>query len=340
MRITRHGMLLDAGDSWMTGFFDHLAFSSKLSFLVIVNVASFLQIALIIFQLEIFFCCTFDFYSNPVFFPFFENMLILTHSTEYPKMAPVTETYFEQALHYIFPGKCFEELVVKLDVTHAKCAPLVLSRCLGVAITLGSTFLLVPQILKIYSAKSGRGISLWAQVLGLIAAAANAAYSYEKKFVFGQWGDTLFVAIQMVFIIMQILWYGGAQAYAFAFMATCWCAAMAIAYHHVPMYVLEALQTVAIPIIFISKGIQVVSNYRQRSTGQLSVLSVAMQLGGCLARIFTSFQASSGDLLVLAPYLIAALLNGIIFAQIFYYGSGKVKEGGYKKLSKQTKKSN
>jgi hypothetical protein len=54
-----------------------------------------------------------------------------------------------------------------------------------VAITLGSSFLLVPQILKIYGAGSGEGISLFAQILGLIAASGTAAYSFEKKFVFG-----------------------------------------------------------------------------------------------------------------------------------------------------------
>jgi len=66
---------------------------------------------------------------------------------------------------------------------------------------------------------------------------------------------------------------------------------MGIAYHHVPMYILEVLQASAIPIIFISKGIQVVQNYSQQSTGQLSVLSVGLQFVGCIARVFTSLQA-------------------------------------------------
>jgi len=256
-------------------------------------------------------------------------------------MAPAASNYFHQAMHYIFPGNCFEELIVRFNITHQKCFPLVLSRLLGVAITLGSSFLLVPQILKIHSAKSGRGISLWAQVLGLLAAAANAAYSYEKGFVFGQWGDTLFVAIQMIVIIMQILWHSGAQAYSFAFLAWCWCATMGITYHYVPMHVLEGLQAVAIPIIFVSKGIQVIQNYNQRSTGQLSVLSVGMQFAGCIARVFTSLQEAAGDWLVLAPYLMAGALNGIIFAQIFYYGSGKVRDGGYRNGSnKKAKKTN
>ncbi|KAI1723231.1 PQ loop repeat domain-containing protein [Ditylenchus destructor] len=233
---------------------------------------------------------------------------------------PTASNYFHQALHYVFPGKCFEEIVVRFNFAHEKCFPLVLSRLLGIAITVGSSFLLVPQILKIYTAKSGRGISLWAQVLGLLAAAGNASYNYEKGYVFGQWGDTLFVAIQMIFIIMQILWYSDAQPYALAFMAWCWCASLAVFYHFVPMAVLEAIQLSSVPIVFISKSIQVTQNYREQSTGQLSIISVSMQFGGCMARIFTTIQEAGGEWLILLPYIVAAVLNGIILAQILYYG--------------------
>lgn len=58
-----------------------------------------------------------------------------------------------------------------------------MSRLLGFAITLGSAFLFVPQILKIHNARSGRGISLLSQVLALLSAGAVCAYSYEKQFV-------------------------------------------------------------------------------------------------------------------------------------------------------------
>jgi hypothetical protein len=63
--------------------------------------------------------------------------------------------------------------------------PILFSRILGVGITMGSSFLLVPQILKIYGARNGEGISLVAQFLGLLSAAGTAAYSYEQKFIFG-----------------------------------------------------------------------------------------------------------------------------------------------------------
>jgi len=69
------------------------------------------------------------------------------------------------------------------------------------------------------------------------------------------------------------------------------------------------------------KGIQIWANYEQGETGQLSVISVTMQFGGCLARVFTSIQETNWDWLIIAPFVVASILNGIILAQILYYGS-------------------
>ncbi|KAI3413710.1 hypothetical protein GPALN_011193 [Globodera pallida] len=220
---------------------------------------------------------------------------------------------------YLFPDKCSDIFFIDFNFFHKECAPLLISRLLGIAITFGSTFLLVPQILKIHNAKSGEGLSLLAQLLGLISAAAVSAYSYEKSFIFGQWGDSLFVAIQTTFIIVQILYFSGNFAYAVAFVSCCWSASLAIFYHYIPMAILTQLQAAVIPIVFLSKGIQIFANYRQCGTGQLSLISVSMQFGGCVARVFTSVQETAGDWLVIAPFLVSSLLNGIIFLQIIYY---------------------
>lgn len=111
----------------------------------------------------------------------------------------VARKTFHNALHFVFPKNCFEELLIKFNVFHSmypdfpfpcktivveECVPMVTSRLLGLAITGGSMFILIPQILKVFAAKSGVGISLAAQLLALVAAGATSAYSYEKGFVF------------------------------------------------------------------------------------------------------------------------------------------------------------
>jgi mannose-P-dolichol utilization defect protein 1 len=62
------------------------------------------------------------------------------------------------------------------------------------------------------------------------------------------------------------------------------------------------------------------------------LISVFLQFAGCVARIFTSIQ-ETGDRLVIASFSVAALLNGIIFLQMFIYW-----DAGKKKVAEQKKK--
>uniref|UniRef100_A0AC35TQE2 Mannose-P-dolichol utilization defect 1 protein homolog n=1 Tax=Rhabditophanes sp. KR3021 TaxID=114890 RepID=A0AC35TQE2_9BILA len=222
------------------------------------------------------------------------------------------------AIHFLFPKNCFEEIILNFNILHKECVPLVLSRGLGLGVTIGSILLFMPQILKIFAAKSGKGISLSSQLLALIAATGTAAYSYSSGFVFSQWGDSLFVAIQIAVIIMQILFYSSQSAFAFAFLAACWATFLAIAYNYIPFSVLTLLQTATIPIMVISKGIQIYENQKNKSTGVLSFISATLSLAGCLARVFTSIQ-ETGDNLIIVSFGIAALLNGVIFAQFLMF---------------------
>jgi mannose-P-dolichol utilization defect protein 1 len=74
-----------------------------------------------------------------------------------------------------------------------------------------------------------------------------------------------------------------------------------------------------------------VTNYRNKSTGQLAFTSVILQLGGTLARIFTSIQ-ETGDQLVILSFVAAATLNAVIFLQmLIYWSSGDKKAAKAKK---------
>uniref|UniRef100_A0A183DZZ2 Mannose-P-dolichol utilization defect 1 protein homolog n=1 Tax=Gongylonema pulchrum TaxID=637853 RepID=A0A183DZZ2_9BILA len=128
----------------------------------------------------------------------------------------------------------------------------------------------------------------------------------------------LFVGIQVAIIVVQILWFSARRAHAAVFVAFCWTLACAVTGDYIPFSVLACLQAITIPVIIAAKVLQIHANYRQKSTGQLSLISVSLQFSGCLARIFTSMK-ETGDRLVIINYVIAALLNGVIFAQFFLY---------------------
>ncbi|KJH46919.1 hypothetical protein DICVIV_06999 [Dictyocaulus viviparus] len=124
------------------------------------------------------------------------------------------------------------------------------------------------------------GISIVSQLLAFMAAAVTTSYSFHLGFVFSQWGDSFFVSIQLMIIIMQILYYSNLWAYAFTFFALCWVSVFVVIGNYIPTEILTAVQVLVIPIVVISKAIQVWQNYLDQSTGQLSLVSASMQLAG------------------------------------------------------------
>lgn len=69
----------------------------------------------------------------------------------------VAKAYAQQAVNYVLPGKCYNDLAVKLNFANSDCTSLAISRLLGVAITAGSCLLFLPQIIKIQAAGSAKG---------------------------------------------------------------------------------------------------------------------------------------------------------------------------------------
>ncbi|VDO59184.1 unnamed protein product [Onchocerca flexuosa] len=90
----------------------------------------------------------------------------------------------DQLLHFVFPNRCYELMLLKYDFLNQECVSMVMSRLLGLGITLGSMLIFIPQILKIQFAQSGEGISLLSQLLGLFACFVITSYSYAKGYVF------------------------------------------------------------------------------------------------------------------------------------------------------------
>nr|CDP95454.1 Bm3915, isoform c [Brugia malayi] len=159
----------------------------------------------------------------------------------------------DQLLHFVFPNRCYEIMLLKYNLLHQECVSMLMSRLLGLGITVMSLLLFIPQILKIQFAQSGEGISLLSQLLGFFACFAVTSYSYAKGYVFVQWGDSFFVTVQMVIIIIQILWFSSRQAYAAVFLAFCWTISCAVMGEYIPTDVLALLQAISIPVVIVAK---------------------------------------------------------------------------------------
>ena len=91
----------------------------------------------------------------------------------------------------------------------------------------------------------------------------------------------------------------------------------------VPEQVLWLGQAANIPMVVLGKMIQVIANFRQGHTGQLSAITLFMLTLGSMARVFTSIQ-ETGDMIVISTYLVSSTINLMLSAQVMYYWNANV----------------
>eukprot|EP01069_Polyplicarium_translucidae_P013332 Polyplicarium_translucidae@DN903_c0_g1_i2.p5 len=93
-------------------------------------------------------------------------------------------------------------------------------------------------------------------------------------------------------------------------------------------WALVSLGLAPTPLLILARMPQAYRNYAQGHTGRLSLLSQLMMVSGNLARIATTL-AQVSDFAMLAGHVGAAMINGLLLAQIIYYWketSRKLKE--------------
>jgi mannose-P-dolichol utilization defect protein 1 len=204
-----------------------------------------------------------------------------------------------------------------LDVT---CLTYVLSKALGWLVLLGAVFVKVPQVLAILNKKSVAGLSLTMFLLELLGYCINFSYGYVQKFPFSTYGESGIILIQNLVIIYLFSVYGnigkmGSLGAVLASIGFTYSAVNGL----VPHSILGTLQTGSIAIFSASKIPQIISNFRNKSTGALSLITFLLNFGGSMARVFTTMKELD-DNVVLMGYVIGAALNGIILLQILFYG--------------------
>ncbi|XP_069104099.1 mannose-P-dolichol utilization defect 1 protein-like [Argopecten irradians] len=241
------------------------------------------------------------------------------------KPATTDASLLERTVKVFVPQPCYDEFFVKFNFFEVNCMKVVLSKCLGYGIILGAVLVKLPQIIKIFQAKSAKGISFISVLLELIAVSATTAYGFAMAFPFSSYGEGIFLVLQTTVIVYLVLYYSNQKGGAVLFLLIY---TLSMAYLMSPLISIKMLalfQSVNILVVILSKMIQAVANFRNGSTGQISVITVSLLFSGSLARIFTS-QQETGDNLIILSYIVASLCNGIILAQVLYYWNKKPKE--------------
>jgi len=215
--------------------------------------------------------------------------------------------------------KCFEDVVVKGNLDNMLCIKAFLSKVLGLGIVAGSSLVKFPQVMKIMFGGSAEGISFLSVFLELVAITFSGVYSYASGFPFSAYGESVFLAIQTALIAMLVLWFSSGKLKALVFTVLYAAAVYAAMDPKIcPVSLLWYGQAANIPMIILGKFIQILSNFRNGHTGQLSAITCFLLALGAIARIFTSIQ-ETGDQLVILTYICSSTVNSIIALQVIWY---------------------
>nr|CAD7198773.1 unnamed protein product [Timema douglasi] len=224
----------------------------------------------------------------------------------------------ENAQKISYPINCHPDLFARNNFLNRECWLFVLSKCLGYIIVLSSVVIKIPQIIKIVSVRSSEGLSIASVLMDLYGHTAGVAYNFNTGLPFSSWGDSLFTGVQTVIITALLFYYSAGMPRTTTFL-TLYCATVAILLSgYVPVNVLWTMNILNLPLIVLSGGSQASSNYRHSSTGQLSAVTVALNLFGALARIFTSV-VETGDTAIIVTNVVATVVTFIIVLQMWYY---------------------
>lgn len=191
---------------------------------------------------------------------------------------------------------------------------------LNLGIVLGSLGVKLPQILIILREKNVIGLSEDSFLLELASAGLSVSYNYLTGLPFKTWGEMFFIAVQCV--VQTVLYWNyctNARTTFRTIVSGLFLVASGILFYDtLPSYLYGPLAYSPIVIGIASKWPQISQNWNQKHTGNLSSLTCLLNVGGNLARIFTTLQHVN-DSVILVSHIIAGTVNGVLLLQVVIY---------------------
>ncbi len=217
---------------------------------------------------------------------------------------------------------CTKTMFVKWKVTDEKCLRLAMSKVLSLGIISGSVLVKLPQIGKLLYTRSTDGLSFLAYLLETMATSINFAYNLRAGNPFTTYGETLFITLQNLFIVLLLGVYRKQFTHLLLILAVYSVFMSGLLLPN--LYPLDGvwlnyLQAATIPIAAASRIPQIYKIWCTGHTGQLSAATVFLVALGSCARLFTTIQEVGNDQLLLVGFGMGAFLNSVIALQMIWY---------------------
>ena len=224
----------------------------------------------------------------------------------------------DQILSSILSPKCVEVYFTYKDYFNLDCSKLLLSRLVGYLILCFALGGKLPQISKIYKGKSGRGINITTQVILVLCLCTEFSYSYISGYPFTTFGDAVCNFVQTNAIVYLCIYYSGQKTRAAFTMMLIFSGAVLLCSGVVPLYILKKINQIGFLLKFFAVSIQIRTNYKNKSTGQISFASMAIALSIVSTKAVLILYATRDYQLATGVSLSVLPLATLVF-QIWYY---------------------
>eukprot|EP00428_Durinskia_dybowskii_P076452 CAMPEP_0170401620 /NCGR_PEP_ID=MMETSP0117_2-20130122/25118_1 /TAXON_ID=400756 /ORGANISM="Durinskia baltica, Strain CSIRO CS-38" /LENGTH=237 /DNA_ID=CAMNT_0010658427 /DNA_START=17 /DNA_END=730 /DNA_ORIENTATION=- len=233
------------------------------------------------------------------------------------------------------------EKVCELDLASVlqfdpDCLGTYAAKAVGTLILVGAFALKIPQIYNIYSTGEVVGLSPGAFYSEVPLSLVSVAYNFLQGNPFTSYGEGFIIMVQnLILVIMLWCYMKPPPSTATILSVLAMFSATTVISLFMPRQYQYILPLTTMPMMIYSRMAQIIANYQQGTTGQLSIITSILQFGGSVARIGTTIVEVGWDISLLSVYGISTALAGILLAQIIFYNYVKKPVAGDKKRKKK-----
>eukprot|EP00927_Polykrikos_kofoidii_P061723 TRINITY_DN56563_c0_g1_i1.p1 TRINITY_DN56563_c0_g1~~TRINITY_DN56563_c0_g1_i1.p1 ORF type:complete len:236 (+),score=41.08 TRINITY_DN56563_c0_g1_i1:62-769(+) len=194
-------------------------------------------------------------------------------------------------------------------------------QALNYAMLIGGSIVKLPQVVAIVRTGTVKGMSETSIAVELVACLTFCSYNFVMGHPFRTWGEMAMITIQCG---LQMLLFWRFADEPLAMMPRALCAVVvvsssaALVWGVLPESLLPALGLVPTVLGAIARVPQIIMNFQQHHTGNQSIITWGMSMGGNAVRILTTLAALS-DPVTLLGHVVAFLLNFTLVGQIVIF---------------------
>eukprot|EP00939_MAST-03C_sp_MAST-3C-sp1_P001172 g1172.t1 len=230
-------------------------------------------------------------------------------------------TAFALDMSEYLPAECGQSLDLD-DFQHPTCVKKIVSKVLSIAIIAGAGILKVPQIVGIVRSKSIEGLAAESFYLEAISLTASVMYSWKQGYPLTTYGESIIINAQ-VFVLILLVWvYAKPKVLASRRVSLMVGYGLAVALmHSLPPNMRPVLLFAGTVLNISSRMPQIWINFRNKGTGQLSIITWSLNAAGGAARIFTTLTEVD-DVFVMLGFVLGFTTSVVLVLQIVAYESG------------------